>query len=91
MNTWPDVSAGNNIRTFLGSGFAIERHHWRTGIPRLGHWPGFWTDMINADALRRGQIGAEDFPNQLMELLWFLDGNFPEGHPFKDNVEVNLE
>lgn len=50
----------------------------------IGRAPG--TDMKTAAALRRGHIGADDFPNQLMELLHFLDGDFPEGHPFKDNI-----
>lgn len=50
----------------------------------VGRAPG--TDMNTANALRRGQLGAEDFPAQLMELLAFLDDDFPEGHPFGDDV-----
>lgn len=50
----------------------------------VGRAPG--TDMNTAAALRRGQIGAEDFPEQLMELLAFLDDDFPDDHPFKDKV-----
>lgn len=50
----------------------------------IGRAPG--TDMNTAAALRRGQIGAEDFPAQLMELLAFLDDDFPDGHPFKADV-----
>ncbi len=50
----------------------------------VGRAPG--TDMNTAAALRRGQIGAEDFPAQLMELLAFLDDGFPEGHPFQNEV-----
>ncbi len=50
----------------------------------IGRAPG--TDMSTAAALRRGQIGAEDFPNQLMELLAFLDDSFPNNHPFKADV-----
>lgn len=48
----------------------------------IGRAPG--TDMATAAALRRGQIGAEDFPDQFRELLHFLDGDFPDGHPYKD-------
>lgn len=50
----------------------------------IGRAPG--TDMTTAAALRRGQIGAEDFPSQVMELMRFLDDDFPDGHPFKDSV-----
>lgn len=52
----------------------------------IGRAPG--TDMATAAALRRGQIGAEDFPNQLAELLAFLDADFPDGHAFKDRVHA---
>lgn len=52
----------------------------------IGRAPG--TDMATAIALRRGQIGAEDFPNQLMELLAFLDGEIPEGSPYGDSVQA---
>ncbi|WP_175234623.1 LLM class flavin-dependent oxidoreductase [Achromobacter mucicolens] len=47
----------------------------------IGRAPG--TDMNTAAALRRGDIGMEDFPAQLEELLHFLDGDFPEGHPYR--------
>jgi luciferase family oxidoreductase group 1 len=47
----------------------------------IGRAPG--TDMNTAAALRRGQIGAEDFPAQFKELLHFLDGDFPGGHRYK--------
>ncbi len=50
----------------------------------IGRAPG--ADMVTAAALRRGQIGAEDFPAQLMELLAFLDDDFPNNHPFKSDV-----
>lgn len=50
----------------------------------IGRAPG--TDMTTAAALRRGQIGAEDFPNQLMELLCFLDDDFPDDHLFRESV-----
>ncbi|WP_343039456.1 LLM class flavin-dependent oxidoreductase [Microvirga makkahensis] len=50
----------------------------------LGRAPG--TDMTTAAALRRGQIGAEDFPNQVTELIGFLDDDFPGGHPYGDGV-----
>jgi luciferase family oxidoreductase group 1 len=52
----------------------------------LGRAPG--TDMTTAAALRRGQIGAEDFPSQVMELMGFLDDDFPEGHPFKGRIHA---
>lgn len=50
----------------------------------IGRAPG--TNGLTASALRRGNIGAEDFPDQLTELLHFLDDDFPEGHPYKDKV-----
>lgn len=50
----------------------------------IGRAPG--TNGLTASALRRGSIGAEDFPDQLTELLHFLDDDFPVGHPYKDRV-----
>jgi luciferase family oxidoreductase group 1 len=47
----------------------------------LGRAPG--TDPATAAALRRGTGDeAEDFPRLLAELLHFLDGDFPDGHPY---------
>ncbi|MFD4178223.1 LLM class flavin-dependent oxidoreductase [Streptomyces anulatus] len=49
----------------------------------LGRAPG--TDGATAAALRRSDRlneGAEDFPQQLMELIRFLDDDFPDGHPY---------
>lgn len=46
----------------------------------IGRAPG--TDIPTAAALRRGHIDSADFPAQLTELLHFLDGTFPEGHPY---------
>ncbi|WP_030582944.1 LLM class flavin-dependent oxidoreductase [Streptomyces anulatus] len=50
----------------------------------LGRAPG--TDGATAAALRRGDRldeGAEDFPQQLGELVRFLDDDFPDGHPYR--------
>ncbi|MFF8843102.1 LLM class flavin-dependent oxidoreductase [Streptomyces sp. NPDC015127] len=49
----------------------------------LGRAPG--TDGATAAALRRTQTlheGADDFPQQLAELIRFLDDDFPDGHPY---------
>ncbi|MDB1087289.1 LLM class flavin-dependent oxidoreductase [Streptomyces sp. ACA25] len=47
----------------------------------LGRAPG--TDGATAAALRRGRTdGAEEFPQQLAELVRFLDDDFPDGHPY---------
>ncbi|NUS17448.1 MAG: LLM class flavin-dependent oxidoreductase [Streptomyces sp.] len=49
----------------------------------LGRAPG--TDGATAAALRRTESlneGADDFPQQLAELLRFLDDDFPEGHRY---------
>ncbi|MFD8588461.1 LLM class flavin-dependent oxidoreductase [Streptomyces sp. NPDC059637] len=48
----------------------------------LGRAPG--TDRATARALRRsGADGsADDFPQQLSELVRFLDDDFPDGHPY---------
>ncbi|MDJ1133296.1 LLM class flavin-dependent oxidoreductase [Streptomyces iconiensis] len=49
----------------------------------LGRAPG--TDGATAAALRRTERlreGAEDFPQQLAELLHFLDDDFPDGHRY---------
>jgi luciferase family oxidoreductase group 1 len=48
----------------------------------IGRAPG--TDSITAYALRRGAAGAEDFPSQLMELLAYAGGGFPEDHPYRN-------
>ncbi|WP_344566665.1 LLM class flavin-dependent oxidoreductase [Streptomyces axinellae] len=49
----------------------------------LGRAPG--TDGATAAALRRTEQlreGAEDFPQQLAELIRFLDDDFPDGHRY---------
>ncbi|MFD9000528.1 LLM class flavin-dependent oxidoreductase [Streptomyces sp. NPDC059582] len=49
----------------------------------LGRAPG--TDGATAAALRRSDRldeSADDFPQQLAELLRFLDDDFPDGHPY---------
>ncbi len=48
----------------------------------LGRAPG--TDQITALALRRSAeaLSADDFPEQLSELLSFFGGTWPDGHPF---------
>ncbi|MFI7047416.1 LLM class flavin-dependent oxidoreductase [Streptosporangium sandarakinum] len=45
----------------------------------LGRAPG--TDPATARALRRGDLGADDFPEQLAELTGFLDASFPADNP----------
>ncbi len=49
----------------------------------IGRAPG--TDPVTAAALRRnlGRELVEDFPRHLGELLAFLEGSFPEGHPYR--------
>ena len=48
----------------------------------IGRAPG--TDQVTAAALRRtaNALSAEDFPQQLMDLLGFFTGTFPPGHPY---------
>jgi luciferase family oxidoreductase group 1 len=45
----------------------------------LGRAPG--TDQLTAYALRRGRVEGDEFPQQMAELLAYVDG-FPEDHPF---------
>lgn len=49
----------------------------------LGRAPG--TDTVTAFAMRRSReaLSAEDYPQQLAELIAFDDGAFPEGHAFQ--------
>ncbi|MGP3950219.1 LLM class flavin-dependent oxidoreductase [Streptomyces sp. 7N604] len=50
----------------------------------LGRAPG--TDGATAAALRRTdrlEEGADEFPQQLAELIRFLDDDFPDGHPYR--------
>ncbi len=46
----------------------------------LGRAPG--TDGLTAYALRRGAGAAEEFPQQLAELLAYAENGFPSEHPF---------
>ncbi|MDH6142574.1 MULTISPECIES: LLM class flavin-dependent oxidoreductase [Kitasatospora] len=47
----------------------------------LGRAPG--TDPATARALRRGSLeDGDEFPRQLSELTHFLDGDFPDAHPY---------
>ena len=50
----------------------------------IGRAPG--TDQATARALRRttGPLSADDFPQQLGELVAFLGDDFPIGHPYAD-------
>ena len=54
----------------------------------IGRAPG--TDQLTALALRRSRRGldADDFPDQLVELMGYFDGRFPEGHPFRSITAV---
>jgi luciferase family oxidoreductase group 1 len=54
----------------------------------LGRAPG--TDPATAAALRRSvdALSADDFPEQLGELLAFLGDAFPEGHPYRSMQAV---
>jgi luciferase family oxidoreductase group 1 len=48
----------------------------------IGRAPG--TDQLTALALRRDEraLGAEEFPQQLTDLLGYFTASWPEGHPF---------
>ncbi len=47
----------------------------------IGRAPG--TDQLTATALRRtADLSAEDFPNDLGELIAFFYGTFPDEHPY---------
>ncbi|MFT4038504.1 MAG: LLM class flavin-dependent oxidoreductase [Thermomicrobiales bacterium] len=50
----------------------------------LGRAPG--TDTITAFAMRRSReaLTADDYPQQLAELMAFDDGSFPFDHPFRN-------
>jgi len=53
----------------------------------LGRAPG--TDQVTAAALRRdASPAADEFPRQLGELIGFLDGEFPEDHPYRSITAV---
>src|ERR1700734_4001482 len=54
----------------------------------IGRAPG--TDQFTAAALRRAPEApsADDFPDQLMDLLGFFTGRWPEGHPFAQITAV---
>ena len=54
----------------------------------IGRAPG--TDPLTASALRRGHgvSAADDFPDQLGQLLGFFDGAFPEDHPYRNITAV---
>jgi luciferase family oxidoreductase group 1 len=54
----------------------------------IGRAPG--TDPVTASALRRSYnaVTADDFPDQLGQLLAFFDGSWPEGHPYANVTAV---
>jgi luciferase family oxidoreductase group 1 len=54
----------------------------------IGRAPG--TDQVTAAALRRSPeaLSADDFPEQLMDLLGFFTGQWPEGHRFAQITAV---
>src|SRR5262249_33662751 len=54
----------------------------------IGRAPG--PDAVTALALRRSRaaLAAEDFPEQLAELLAFASDHFPTGHPFESVTAV---
>jgi luciferase family oxidoreductase group 1 len=54
----------------------------------IGRAPG--TDQVTAAALRRSPeaLSADDFPNQLLDLLGFFTGVWPDGHPFAQITAV---
>jgi luciferase family oxidoreductase group 1 len=54
----------------------------------IGRAPG--TDQLTARALRRGPHGlaADDFPDQLVELMSYFTGEMPEGHPYASGTAV---
>jgi len=54
----------------------------------IGRAPG--TDQVTAAALRRSPeaLSADDFPEQLVDLLGFFTGNWPDGHQFAQITAV---
>ncbi|MCX5043917.1 LLM class flavin-dependent oxidoreductase [Aldersonia sp. NBC_00410] len=46
----------------------------------IGRAPG--TDQVTAHALRRGNVGADDFPQELAQLRAFVADDFPADHPY---------
>ena len=47
----------------------------------IGRAPG--TDQLTAHALRRAHTEADDFPEQLVELIGYFESHWPAGHPFR--------
>jgi luciferase family oxidoreductase group 1 len=54
----------------------------------IGRAPG--TDQLTARALRRSDptFGEDEFPAQLVELLGYFSGSFPDGHPYRNVTAV---
>jgi len=54
----------------------------------IGRAPG--TDPVTAAALRRSAdaLSADDFPEQLMDLIGFFTGEFPDDHPYRSITAV---
>ena len=54
----------------------------------IGRAPG--TDPLTARALRRTDVAftEDEFPAQLVELLGYFSGRFPEGHPYRHVTAV---
>jgi luciferase family oxidoreductase group 1 len=49
----------------------------------LGLGRALGTDAATAAALRRGADANDGFPQQVLELLGFLNDDFPAGHPYR--------
>src|SRR5436309_6233127 len=57
----------------------------------IGRAPG--TDPLTASALRRAPValGADEFPEQLSDLVRFFSGEFPDDHPYERITAVPAE
>src|SRR5262249_48652950 len=61
----------------------LQAPHPRPADHGVGRAPG--TDQLTARALRRTNLSFTDdeFPSQLVELLGYFTGAFPDGHPYR--------
>jgi luciferase family oxidoreductase group 1 len=98
----PIASATSRIR--VGSGGVMLPHYSPLKVAEsfsvlaglfgeridLGIGRASGTDPMTTFALQRDrrQAGPDDFPDQLVELLAYLDGRFPEGHSFRHLADL---
>ena len=95
----PQVAAGTQ-RIRVGSGGVMLSHYSPLKVAEvfrmlealhpgridlgIGRAPGSSRHVANALAIGPGALSLEHYPDQVADLVGYLEGDLPEGHPFSD-------